>query len=58
MPLYLDSEVVSSDLLWSDIESKSAVPVVVQLGQGLLPLRTLALDGQLVLAGGPEEGVR
>ena len=38
------------DLLWAYVEREPAVPVVVELRERLLPLRSLALDGQLVLA--------
>ena len=47
---------VSPNLLWSDVQGEPSVPVIVQLRQCLLPLGTLALDRQLVLASRPMQG--
>jgi hypothetical protein len=41
--------------LGPDIERESAVPVIVELRERLLPVRSLALDRQLVLTGAPAE---
>ena len=37
--------------LGPNIKSKSSIPMVIQFRQGLLSMRTLALDGQLILPG-------
>merc|ERR1719242_182917 len=53
MTSVLDTEAVPPSLLRSDVQSEPPIPVIVQLAQGLLAVGSLALDGELVLAGRP-----
>ena len=53
MSTILDTEAVSPLLLWPDVESESAISVVIQLAQLLLAFRPFTLDRKLVLPGSP-----
>ena len=53
MSTILDTEAVSPHLLWPDVESESAISVVIQLAQLLLAMRPFTLDRQLVLPSSP-----